>query len=595
MIWKSIIGKLWATILVLVTIILLFLTILLMQFFENNNLLQVEKQMKEIGTKASGMLEKSGNKEATLSAISDIVDVYAAGGAVVTDKNFWISPGRNDLPELDRQFFTSDRELRKALKSNRPVSKQGSFPIKKNGRETHERMMIVGIPFHLHSGEHGAVFVFQSLQVIQDTMEQSQKLIYISAGIAIVLTTFFAFFLSTRIAAPLRKMRTAAIQVAHGHFDTNVPVVTRDEVGELAVTFNQMRKQLKANITALHQEKEQLSGIVNNMADGVLMLDEEGQVLTSNPPANRFLRAWRFEQEHADISAPGKLAVLADLFRQVKDSERQQIQEIGIQGRFWVVIMTPLYNPSKVRGAVAVLRDMTEEKHVDEMKKSFIANVSHELRTPIAMMQGYSEAIIDDIAQSEQEKREMARIILDESKRMGRLVNELLDLARLEAGHFQMDKKEVPLADFFRHAVNKFGNLAKEAGISLSMDINISEDVRFELDPDRIEQVMTNLIDNAIRHTKKGGSVSVGVHLTDGRVLVRIRDTGTGIAEKDLPFVFERFYKEDKARTRGKSGTGLGLAIAKHIVEAHGGEIGVNSKKGEGTTFRFSLPFTPAE
>lgn len=590
MIWRSIIGKLWATIIALVTIVLLFLTILLLQLFENNNMIQTELQLQKIGNKVVQIMETSDGNSAARTSISDIVDVYSAGSVVISGSSYWYSSGTDGLPNLNRVFFESDPSLKKALDGGRPVSKQGSFTVKVNGRETSERMMIVGVPLRMKSGIRGAVYVFQPLRVAQSTMNQSDKLIYISVGIAIILTTFFAFFLSTRIGAPLRKMRTAAVQVALGNFDMSVPVVTRDEVGELAVAFNNMRKKLKANMTALSQEKEQLSGILNNMADGVLMLDDHGRMLTNNPPAGRFLRSLNFEQKAAPADASQAPAFLAGLFREVAAEGRQKIREVSTQGSFWVVIMTPLYDQKRVRGAVAVLRDMTEERHIDQMKKGFVANVSHELRTPISMMQGYSEAIIDDIAQTEQEKKDMARIILDESKRMGRLVNELLDLAKLEAGHFQLDKKEVPLADFFSRAVNKFSNLAKEAGISLYVKSTVSESVRFSLDPDRIEQVMTNLIDNAIRHTPKGGAVNVAVGLTRDQVVVQVTDTGTGISAKDLPFVFERFYKEDKARTRGTSGTGLGLSIAKHIVEAHGGEIGVNSRKGEGTTFRFTLP-----
>jgi two-component system sensor histidine kinase ResE len=251
--------------------------------------------------------------------------------------------------------------------------------------------------------------------------------------------------------------------------------------------------------------------------------------------------------------------------------------------------MKPLYDQNKIRGAVAVLRDMTEERHNDQMIKSFVANVSHELRTPISMMQGYSEAIIDDIAESAQEKKDMAQIILDESKRMGRLVNELLDLAKLETGHFQLDRRNIELGDFFRHVVTKFSNLVNDAGIRLQANIDLVDGKTFLLDPDRVEQVMTNLIDNAIRHTRKDGVVAVEARFEDELLHIFVRDSGVGIAQEDIPFVFERFYKADKARTRGKAGTGLGLAIAKHIVEAHGGEISVNSIKGEGTTFQFTL------
>lgn len=592
MIWKSMIGKLWATIIALVTVILLFLALLLMQFFETNTTRQVEEQMKEIASVTVRTLERTGDDAAARSTISNLVDVYDAGGALVSGNRFWSTHKKDGQPDLGQNFFMDDPILRQAVKEHQEVVRRGHF--KEAGAEGGSgEMLIVGLPYRTESGEEGAVFVYQSLRVIQNMTEQSRNIIYIGVLIAIILTTFFAFFLSTRIGAPLRRMRSAALQVSQGNFDVNVPVITRDEVGELAIAFNKMRRELKISMTALKQEKEQLSGVMNNMADGVLMLDRQGHVVVANPPADRFLRSWNYE--HDGAASPGQSApeALSALFQEASESGNQQIKEISVQGRFWVVILTPLYDEQVIRGAVAVLRDMTEERHIDDMKQGFVANVSHELRTPVAMMQGYSEAIIDDIAQTDQEKKDMAQIILDESKRMGRLVNELLDLAKLEAGHFQLDKKDVPLAAFFRHTVNKFASLAREMDVRLTIDTDVDQEARFELDPDRIEQVMTNLIDNAIRHTKKGGRVAVTVRTESGNVLVTVRDTGTGIAKKDLPFVFERFYKEDKARTRGKAGTGLGLAIAKHIVQAHNGEIGVHSKKGEGTTFWFMLPNRP--
>jgi two-component system sensor histidine kinase ResE len=206
------------------------------------------------------------------------------------------------------------------------------------------------------------------------------------------------------------------------------------------------------------------------------------------------------------------------------------------------------------------------------------------------MLQGYSEAIIDGIADTEEEKIEMARIIYDESLRMGRLVNELLDIARMEAGHIELNLEEMNVTEFSHRVLRKFQGVAKEHGIKVSGDIK-EIDNPVPADPDRIEQVLTNLIDNAIRHTSSDGDVTLRVEPADDGVRIDVEDTGSGIPEEDLPFVFERFYKADKARTRGRAGTGLGLAIVKNIVDAHKGKISAHSKVGEGTTFSVFLPY----
>jgi two-component system sensor histidine kinase ResE len=276
--------------------------------------------------------------------------------------------------------------------------------------------------------------------------------------------------------------------------------------------------------------------------------------------------------------------------QKVVDTEKEQTGEIEINGRHYVLIISPLYNQSRIRGVVTVIRDMTEERRLDKLRDDFIANVSHELRTPVAMLQGYSEAIIDDIAASEEEKKEFAKIIYDETLRIGRLVNELLDLARMEAGHFSFHMESVPFKNFVERVTHKFNGIAKEKGITLSCAAASDHALVINMDADRIEQVLTNLIDNAIRHTAPNGYVKVAEEEVEDGVYIHVEDNGSGIPKEDLPFVFERFYKADKARTRGKSGTGLGLAIAKNIVEAHNGRIFVKSKLGQGTTFSFFLP-----
>ena len=236
------------------------------------------------------------------------------------------------------------------------------------------------------------------------------------------------------------------------------------------------------------------------------------------------------------------------------------------------------------------MRDKTEQNRLEKMRSDFIANVSHELRTPIAMLQGYSEAILDDVVSSEEERNEMIRIIYDESQRMGRLVTDLLDLARMTSGFMKLYKNEVDAVFALERMTNKFAQVAKEKQVDLQFENLVGEFLPIEMDEDRIEQVITNLVDNAIRHTPAGKSVTVRMQKEKSYLRVDIADTGVGIPAEDVPYVFDRFFKADKARTRSKGGTGLGLAIAKNIVEVHEGNISVTSVQGEGTTFTFYLP-----
>ncbi|WP_312474410.1 ATP-binding protein [Neobacillus sp.] len=586
---RSVVGKLWFTILLLVSFVLFILTVMLLEFFQNYNIDVTKKDLTNTAEKIAHVLEEHPEDKFPLGLeISwEIIDDVTKVVIVKNDQEIYYSPNTEKAIKLSLTDIKHDPELSKVFRLDTSVEKMSNLSANNGNRDTN--YSIIGVPLHLPGEKNGAVFIYQSLEDMQETSQSTTKFILLVAGVAIILTTIFAFFLSTRITAPLRKMREAAFEVARGKFDTKVPILTHDEIGELATAFNQMGRQLKFNMNALSQEKEQLASILSSMADGVITFNRDGTILITNPPADRFLQYWYYEKGGFESDSEGIPTQVMELFQQAVDTEKEQIGEISLQGRHWVILVSPLYSNQFIRGAVAVLRDMTEERQLDKMRIDFIANVSHELRTPISMLQGYSEAIVDDIAESQEEKKEMAKVIYDESLRMGRLVNELLDLARMEAGHLQLSFEDIDLSPFINRIIHKFQGLAKDNEIQLNAEIEDGiSSVSF--DPDRIEQVLTNLIDNAIRHTPKGGSVRLKATSEDMGIRLEVKDSGSGIPEEDLPFVFERFYKADKARTRGRAGTGLGLAIVKNIIDAHHGSVSVQSKMGLGTTFTFLLP-----
>lgn len=586
MFWRSVVGKLWITILLLVTFILFILTVMLLEFFENYHINETERNLKNTATRISHFLENQ-EESIGLEISWELLDDVTEAMIIYNEEEYFASPTLAETFELPVSFFLEDKEFDAVFSNDKTVKKISSLPS--SGKQEDTRILIIGVPLHIAGKDDGAVFIMQSLADMEKTSKSTKEFILLATGINIILTTIFAFFLATRINAPLRKMKEAAFEIARGKFDTKVPILTNDEIGELATAFNQMGRQLKFNLNALSQEKEQLASILSSMVDGVITFNRDGTILITNPPAERLLQDWYFEQDGKSKSTEEVPSEVMELFQLAVDTEKEQIGEISVQGRFWVIIVSPLYNNKFIRGAVAVVRDMTEERQMDKLRQDFIANVSHELRTPISMMQGYSEAIVDGIAESEEEKMEMAKVIYDESLRMGRLVNELLDLARMEAGHIQLDMSLIDVKPYVERIIRKFHGLAKEKEILLQGHFE-KIDSEFYFDGDRIEQVLTNLIDNAIRHTENHGTIKVSGYSDEKGLFVEVFNTGKCIPEEDLPFVFERFYKGDKARTRGKSGTGLGLAIAKNIIEGHKGHISVHSKEGHGTTFSFFIP-----
>ncbi|RCW64876.1 ATP-binding protein [Saliterribacillus persicus] len=583
MFWRSVVGKLWITFLLLVSVVLAILSFLLLEFFENFNISEAENNLMQTATKISVMIEQDHDQELIIETAERIIDDNSKLFIVFNEQDVWLSETTdNSLEDISLDVLYNDADLAKVLDNQVEVKKEME-PLNNQAE-----YLIVGKPVE---GTTSAVFVYQSLQVVNETTQQTTQIIFLSAGIAIILTTIFAFFLSTRITSPLIKMREGAIELANGEFHTKVPILTHDEIGELAMAFNRMGRQLKYHINALQQEKEQLYSILRSMADGVMTLNRNAEVIISNPPAEKFLEDSSFELEGKENNLKQLPEGIKEQFNQVIQTEKETSSEFFIQGRNWVVIMSPLYDQSYVRGVVAIIRDMTEERKMDQLREDFIANVSHELRTPISMLQGYSEAIMDDIAETKEDKNDLAKIINEESLRIGRLVNELLDLARMKAGHNNLTIEEINLDQFMRRIIRKFQGLANDKNISLQVDDH-SDIKSFHGDSDRLEQVLTNLIDNAIKHTQDNGVVLVTIDKVSSSIQFSVKDNGEGIKTEDLPFVFERFYKADKSRKRqkGKKGTGLGLSIAKNIVEAHDGNISVRSKLQEGTTFIFHIP-----
>lgn len=585
--WNSVVGKLWVTILLLVSFVLFVFTVLMLEFLSNYHTKQTESSLRQEASTIARIINDRETTDSTKAIISDVLSDET--NALIAEKpgkvSFALQAGLNQ--EGIKQQILNEKAFDNVFTSNAPVVKEMMLPSTTQ-KEHMESYIVLAFPLNVENKIHGAIFIYQSPDAIHRTTKETTKIVFLAAAIALMLTTFFAFFLSTRITSPLRKMREAAFELAKGNFETKVPVLQNDEIGQLATAFNQMGKQLKHHLEVINQEKEQLSSILTSMTDAVITFNRDRTILVSNPPAELLLQKWFINKSaNSEKPIPPEIYHMLD---HVLDLEEELEVELEIERSYYAISISPLYSGNSVRGAVAVLRDKTEEHRLDKLRSDFIANVSHELRTPIAMLQGYSEAIMDDVVSSEEERKEMIKIIYDESQRMGRLVTDLLDLARMESGHMRLYKDSVPITPVIERITQKFVQVAKEKQVNLTFNSTIEDTLYLEMDEDRIEQVLTNLIDNAIRHTLVGGSVEVIVDRQLSFARIQVKDNGAGIPADDLQYVFERFYKADKARTRGKGGTGLGLAIAKNIVEAHKGRITVESEVDKGTTFTFYLP-----
>lgn len=588
-IWNSIVGKLWATILLLVSFVLFIFTVAMLEFLDNFHMEQAESSLKQKATTISNFVEHTDLEKITDEFMQDLLSEDTNAFIVLQDQSL-VSAFQTGLnQEQIREKLLETESFQEIFRSHKPIIEEMILPSQTE-EDKMESYFVLGYPLSIQNELEGVLFIFQNPSALHETTNQTTKLVFVSAIIAFLLTTFFAFFLSSKITSPLRKMREYAFHIAKGKFDVQLPTNQSDEIGQLAVAFNQMGRQLKHHLEVINQEKEQLSSILTSMTDAVITFNRDKTILLSNPPADRLLQQWFIRNgSKKDKFIPKEIYAMLE---HVLEFEDKLDEDLEIDGSYYRITISPLKSSGQViRGAIAVIRDMTEQRKLEKLRSDFIANVSHELRTPIAMLQGYSEAIIDNVVASEEERNEMIKIIYDESQRMGRLVSDLLDLARMESGHTTLVKETMPANPVFERMTHKFSQVAKEKQVQLNFQSQLSDDVFISMDEDRIEQVLTNLVDNAIRHTPIGGSVTVSIEQELSYAKVQVSDTGEGIPADDLPFVFERFYKADKARTRTKKvGTGLGLAIAKNIVESHGGNIRVDSELGVGTTFTFYLP-----
>lgn len=583
-IWHSIVGKLWATILLLVTFILFIVTALLLEFLGNFHREQAEESLQKEARMIANIVNDHDSQPLMSIIIPDFLDQET--NAFIVDRNGEISHSYHQGPykgEVEKKVLSSF-DLSNGQLQNKMVKELVMPSLKEE--DMMSQYIVLANPFTTEAGEVGTVFIYQNLEAIHDTTKRTTNIVILSAFIAFVLTTIFAFFLSTKITSPLRKMRQAANELSKGNFETKLVASQSDEIGQLATAFNQMGKQLKFHVELISQEKEQLSSILTSMTDAVITFNKDGTILLSNPQAEKLLKQWHLANESKGTSLPPEIIHMLE--HSVSFSEEIE-EELKIENYYYNVSISPLYSGNAIRGAVVVLRDMTEQRQLDKLRSDFIANVSHELRTPISMLQGYSEAILDDVTGSEEEKNEMIQIIHDESLRMGRLVSDLLDLARMESGHMKLYKEYVPIKPFLERIVHKFAPVAREAEVELTFEYP-DEEIVLSIDEDRIEQVFTNLIDNAIRHTPKKGEVKLSIEKQQDVCKMSVTDTGAGIPEEDLEYIFERFYKADKARTRVKGGTGLGLSIAKNIIVSHEGVIKASRGKEIGTIMTVTLP-----
>ncbi|MCS7172808.1 MAG: cell wall metabolism sensor histidine kinase WalK [Armatimonadetes bacterium] len=416
-----------------------------------------------------------------------------------------------------------------------------------------------------------------------------------AGALALFVSGFFGFRIARSIARPLKELERAAEALSRGEYTRTVPATDRDEVGRLGLAFNRLGQRLRQTIEDIRAERNRLEAVLAAIRDAVVAIGPRGEIQLYNRAAEELLglRPEALGRPVEEVLGGSPLAVM---LREAAVG-RVLSEELVLPGqgsRVAEVSTSPIRGGAgQFEGAVAVVRDVTELRRTERMRRELIANVSHELRTPLTSIKGFAETLLAGALHDARHARKFLEIIELEANRLMKLVDDLLELSRLETKGVTFELRPVDLDRVCRGVVERTLPRAEEAGIQ--MCYTGEGPLMVLADPDRVEQILTNLVDNALKFTPEGGEIRVQARREGAEGVVTVQDTGRGIPPDDLPHIFERFYRAERSRTRREGGSGLGLAIAKHLVEMQGGRIWATSQPEQGSAFCFSLPLVPED
>lgn len=501
------------------------------------------------------------------------VTVINRGGEVLGDSEV---PAEN-LKTLENHL--SRPEVQQALKSGAGSAIRYSSTVRAD-------LLYVAVPF----GAEGIIRLALPLSAVEKTKASLHANLGAALALALLLSIILSYILSNVTSRTLRTMAATAASIGRGDFSRRLPVVGSDELGELSRVMNEMTERLDEQLKRLSAEKSRLDAILRGMGEGLMVTDARGTVVLVNPA---FLKFFTIDdvvgRPLIDIS---RHPALNRACRLVAATSQEYLEEITLPQEGEKTLLThwvPLLENGEIRGVVAVFHDISDLKRLERIRKDFVANVSHELRTPVTVIKGYAETLMGGVLQKDPERAAaFIGVIQSHAERLATLINDLLALSELESGGISLELKPISLEGTVGHVCRLLEQKAHDKGISIDRS-GIEGAPQVLADRGKLEQVLINLLDNAVKYSTENGSVRFYADGAGEMVKISVADNGIGIPPKDLPRIFERFYRVDTARSREMGGTGLGLSIVRHIVQLHGGTIAVESTHGKGTIFSFTL------
>ncbi|MBC2160006.1 cell wall metabolism sensor histidine kinase WalK [Listeria booriae] len=454
-------------------------------------------------------------------------------------------------------------------------------------------MLYVAVPITHNGVTDGVLRISISLESVENAVHQLWLSLALIFGLALVFIGFISFFISRRITRPVNEIIDVSMDLANNRYYSRITGKTTGELHDLSLSVNQLAQSLEKQMQEIELNQQRLSGIVQNLVSGVMLINQRKQIVMTNPMMEQIIG-------EKDMTGKAyyevlKSFALTQLVDQCMDQKTFQQEEITIyfpREQILDANVSPILSRTgSITGVIVLLHDITEIRRLENVRSEFVANVSHELKTPVTALKGFAETLLDGAMYDEELLKKFLTIIKEESDRLHRLIMDILELSRIEQKHVSMNLEEVDVEDVVIATMDTVRALAVEKGIQL-IPPNLAAPIMIQAERDRLQQILINLISNAIVYTPQNGEVSVGVteNVANETVTITVTDNGIGIPVKDIDRIFERFYRVDRARSRHSGGTGLGLSIVKHIVESCGGQINVESIEGEGTTFTVILP-----
>ena len=449
--------------------------------------------------------------------------------------------------------------------------------------------------------------VVGTLYIRSDLEKQYQEIsniavIFVTATLlAIAIAIVVSVLIAHSITQPIGEMQEQALRIARGDYSHKVEINAKDELGQLAESFNQLAERIEETQEAMEAERNRLDSVLTHMTDGVVATDRRGKVITINEMALSLLSLKQEDAIGQSILTLFQLDEEYSLRSLLENTKEMLIERPSPVPHFQDLILRVDFSMIRresgfISGLVAVLHDVTEQEKTEQERRDFVSNVSHELRTPLTSMRSYLEALEDGAWKDPEIAPHFLQVTLEETDRMIRMINDLLNLSKMDSGNAQMQMELVNFNNLVNFVLDRFDMMVTSQDKDYQIKREFTKrDLWLEIDTDRLIQVIDNIMNNAIKYSPDGGTITVRLIETHNHIILSITDEGIGIPRKDLNKIFDRFYRVDKARARQQGGTGLGLAISREVLKAHGGSIWVESRENQGSTFYVSLPYEPYE